>query len=390
MSALKPSMSTSTTSSTLTSSKEITKTNSTKSPITEKNGKLQIFLGGSCNPTTWRQNLAIPFLDTHGISYYNPQVENWSPEIIEIERHAKQNAQILLFVIDKQTRSTVSLVESAFMAGENKNLVLVVNPYEDVGLPVEDCVTATSHEEFLELKHARYLLQSLVAKRKIPMFTDILNALYFISRSLRNESEPAGILVDDSSHLIADESTKLDDLNLKKAVIEDLIVAPPSTLHTPTQDQNPTRDIYIYLDECDRNLIETTALNALKDKGLTFSTRLVGDIAKTAIGEEIYNIVDKSVLLFVITGRQRGLTIMVLASHMMSLLRDDVVLCVQYLEEPCCIGGELLTKTAVADYNRGRVYLCDYAAKYQVPVFNSLQEAMDCCIQKCVGHNKVT
>lgn len=33
---------------------------------------LAVFLGGACNPTTWRQDTAIPFLDAVGISYYNP------------------------------------------------------------------------------------------------------------------------------------------------------------------------------------------------------------------------------------------------------------------------------------------------------------------------------
>lgn len=31
-----------------------------------------MFLGGSCNPTTWRADTAIPELQKHGISYYNP------------------------------------------------------------------------------------------------------------------------------------------------------------------------------------------------------------------------------------------------------------------------------------------------------------------------------
>lgn len=33
-----------------------------------------VFLGGACNPTTWRRDIAMPYLDAHGISYYNPQV----------------------------------------------------------------------------------------------------------------------------------------------------------------------------------------------------------------------------------------------------------------------------------------------------------------------------
>lgn len=32
----------------------------------------EVFLGGSCNPTTWRADVAIPTLDQLGISFYNP------------------------------------------------------------------------------------------------------------------------------------------------------------------------------------------------------------------------------------------------------------------------------------------------------------------------------
>lgn len=34
--------------------------------------KHEVFLGGSCNPTTWRQDIAIPLLKSLGITYYNP------------------------------------------------------------------------------------------------------------------------------------------------------------------------------------------------------------------------------------------------------------------------------------------------------------------------------
>lgn len=32
----------------------------------------EVFLGGSCNPTTWRADTAIPALNELGISFYNP------------------------------------------------------------------------------------------------------------------------------------------------------------------------------------------------------------------------------------------------------------------------------------------------------------------------------
>lgn len=42
-----------------------TTTTTTSSPV-------EVFLGGSCNPTTWRADVAIPALKESGISFYNP------------------------------------------------------------------------------------------------------------------------------------------------------------------------------------------------------------------------------------------------------------------------------------------------------------------------------
>lgn len=62
-----------------------------------------VFLGGSCNPTTWRVDIAIPMLEEANISYYNPQVDEWTPDLVEIEAEAKDNAHVLFFVIDNET-----------------------------------------------------------------------------------------------------------------------------------------------------------------------------------------------------------------------------------------------------------------------------------------------
>ena len=40
----------------------------------ESDAREEVFLGGSCNPTTWRQDIAMPLLDKNGVNYYNPQV----------------------------------------------------------------------------------------------------------------------------------------------------------------------------------------------------------------------------------------------------------------------------------------------------------------------------
>ena len=87
------------------------------------------FLGGSCNPTTWRQDTAIPHLKAKDITFYNPQQANWSPEMIELEHQAKVTSQILFYVLNEQTRNVASMIEVSQYAGSNRRLIVVLNPY---------------------------------------------------------------------------------------------------------------------------------------------------------------------------------------------------------------------------------------------------------------------
>ena len=45
--------------------------------------------------------------------------------------------------------------------------------------------------------------------------------------------------------------------------------------------------------------------------------------------------------------------------------------------------GEVLTKTALKDYNRGRKYLSDFANREGVPVLDNITEALQCVVEKC-------
>merc|ERR1712032_1767928 len=89
-------------------------------------GKVDVFLGGSCNPTTWRADVAVPMLIHKGVTFFNPQVDDWKPELVEIEAAAKARAKILLFVIDAQTRAISSMVEAAELVASGRNVVIVI------------------------------------------------------------------------------------------------------------------------------------------------------------------------------------------------------------------------------------------------------------------------
>ncbi|MEP6925013.1 MAG: nucleoside 2-deoxyribosyltransferase domain-containing protein [Pyrinomonadaceae bacterium] len=48
----------------------------------------QIFLGGACGETDWRQKIAIPLFEAGGITYYNPQlgIGEWTEECEAAEK----------------------------------------------------------------------------------------------------------------------------------------------------------------------------------------------------------------------------------------------------------------------------------------------------------------
>eukprot|EP00049_Salpingoeca_infusionum_P002660 m.58726 g.58726 ORF g.58726 m.58726 type:complete len:104 (+) comp11715_c0_seq1:64-375(+) len=75
-----------------------------------------VFLGGACGATTWRRDIAIPLLKKMELNFFNPQVDDWSPDLVAIEAKAKKDATVLLFVFDPSTRCLASLVEVAALA----------------------------------------------------------------------------------------------------------------------------------------------------------------------------------------------------------------------------------------------------------------------------------
>jgi hypothetical protein len=66
-----------------------------------------VFLGGTCNGSKWREEL-IPLLKC---SYFNPVVEDWTPECIKEEYRQKAIATYELYVITPETMGCFSIAE---------------------------------------------------------------------------------------------------------------------------------------------------------------------------------------------------------------------------------------------------------------------------------------
>jgi len=86
----------------------------------------KIFLGGTCNNSTWRDEL-IPLLK---VDYFNPVVEDWTSECQEIEEDEKDNkCDVHLYVITNAMTGVYSVAEVVdSVHNKHKTTVLQVIP----------------------------------------------------------------------------------------------------------------------------------------------------------------------------------------------------------------------------------------------------------------------
>ncbi|MEN9613892.1 MAG: hypothetical protein RLZZ347_199 [Candidatus Parcubacteria bacterium] len=158
--------------------------------------KKQAFLGGSCNPTVWRAEIAIPAFLAAGVAFYNPQVDDWNEKdaaykaagivggITEVEGNEKRDSQELLFVIDSQTRAIASILEATEYAASGRQVTLVINNIPDGTVVENQTITG---RELKDLNRARsYLLD--VAKRhsgNVSVFPDVESAVAHLIEKLK-------------------------------------------------------------------------------------------------------------------------------------------------------------------------------------------------------------
>jgi len=447
-----------------------------------------VFLGGSCNPTTWRMDVAIPHFKGQGITFYNPQQANWVPEMIELEHQAKVTSQILFFVINEQTRNVASMIEVSQYAGSNRRLVVVLNPYPgpDHLINGEQMTKA----EYEDLQAAMETVQDLIERQSIPVFNNIKVALNCTTKvlkenlsieelGLKDQAQPvrlAHIQIGDKLIRLREafdtlDSAKTGKLSLSEirmafrihshrdlsshdlqaicsshgvnAPLSDLpldqisvtfdefcvlvseyknkqtdggkgwegvvsrtlhffsnaVVTPfnkattwlghalfPARTRTFSSSQlgrrgSSIRDVYLG-GSLGSPWREQIAVPLLKKNGLNFFNPAVCSSSRL-IPIEASAMDNSRVLLFVIQNNSRSVSAMCQAAYLIGS-GCNVVLCLQHIAPDTVLDtGDIASKTAVKDYNRGRSYLSDFANREGVPVFDEIQEALECVISKC-------
>ncbi|KAK6636605.1 hypothetical protein RUM43_010267 [Polyplax serrata] len=404
--------------------------------------RYEVFLGGSCNPTTWRTDIAIPELEKMNITYYNPQqVEEWRPELLEVEYQAKENATLMFFVLDNQTRGVSALIEVAHLAGNQRKLILVIQSYTQKNQII--CDEHISQKEYEDLKTGQEVLQKLVERQRIPVYSDIKVALKSTENILREDLrtqdmhpstatrefhlEPRDVfdkLDSDNSgkillretclalRLLQRKNVSLEQLetmvrnlgyNLNGGNLDDAKIDYESFLRLMNefethQESGPFLDSAfltcssnfpcdVYLGGTLENTEwrETIAIPMLTLENLSYFTPKANGGRKQFTDVDAFAIESSYALLFVITGTARSIAAMAIAGHYIGR-GANVVLCVQHLPEGAQLGSEVLSDRAIKDYNRGRMYLTDIAKRSGVSVFDEIPEAVESVVKKCAAN----
>ena len=90
-----------------------------------KGDVMRVFLGGTCNNSKWRDEL-IPLLK---IDYFNPVVEDWTPECREEEIKQRKECDKVLYVITSEMTGVYSIAEAVDDSNKqpNKTIFCVID-----------------------------------------------------------------------------------------------------------------------------------------------------------------------------------------------------------------------------------------------------------------------
>ncbi len=74
----------------------------------EKKQSITVYLGGTCNESTWRDDL----IKALKINYFNPVVEDWTPECQAEEIKQRKECDYCLYVITPKMTGVYSIAEA--------------------------------------------------------------------------------------------------------------------------------------------------------------------------------------------------------------------------------------------------------------------------------------
>jgi len=149
-----------------------------------------IGLFGVCGNTTWRQGFMAEY-EKRGIKFFNPQVDDWKPELAQIEAEHLVSDTIVLFPITSETYAIGSLAETGFSvlatyrALGTRSLIVLVDADVLTKLKEERPVLAK------ESSRARALVKAHLSKVKHPNvhIVDTMEEMLELSIAIYNQRD---------------------------------------------------------------------------------------------------------------------------------------------------------------------------------------------------------
>jgi hypothetical protein len=125
-------------------------------------------LFGTCGDSTFRQDLFIPAYDELGIPYFNPQVEDWKPELAEVESDHVAYDVVQCWPVLGSTYGSGSLAEQGYSIAQSLRsaspLPKFVIPL--IEMELDEALTETAART--ESERARELAAKHLAKNASP------------------------------------------------------------------------------------------------------------------------------------------------------------------------------------------------------------------------------
>lgn len=110
--------------------------------------KKMVFLGGTCNESTWRDKL----IEGLEISYFNPVVQDWTKDDKEKEDQIKDSADYNLFVFTPKHTGFFSFVEATLLAVKSSSRTILCVLQDDDGATFDESTKRSVDETLSTLK----------------------------------------------------------------------------------------------------------------------------------------------------------------------------------------------------------------------------------------------
>jgi hypothetical protein len=112
---------------------------------------MRVFLGGTCNGSRWRDEL-IPLLT---IDYFNPVVEDWTPECQEEEIRQRETCDYVLYVITTKMLGVYSIAEVVDDSNKRPEKTLFCFVGEEIGFAKHELKSLVATAKLVESNGAK-------------------------------------------------------------------------------------------------------------------------------------------------------------------------------------------------------------------------------------------